>query len=182
MDKKVKGPVFIELVKMIKKDKSGVYDTYLTKKDREIISQKLLPSTWYPYEIYKRCLQAVFEVVAKNDLEVAKEWGRAACQTVMTGIYANVVKNCDPFSFIKKYQTTYRNIYDFGKTEVVAEGENQAVYTLSDFDAQFALGYYPIQGWLERGLELCGAKNVKSEFVTKSWEGQPATSIRFSWT
>jgi hypothetical protein len=35
---------------------------------------------------------------------------------------------------------------------------------------------------MERGLELCGAKDVKSEFATKSWEGEPATSIRFTWT
>jgi hypothetical protein len=183
MDKNVKGSIFIEVVKRIKKDKSGVYKKYLTNEDWDVISQNLLPSSWYPYEPYKNCLKAIFKVVAKNDLEVAKEWGRTSCQAVMTGIYASVLKKkCDPLSFIKQYDTTYRNFYDFGQTVVIAEGKNGALYQLSDFDEQFALVYYAIQGWIERGLELCGAKNVSSEFVTKSWEGKPFTSIRFTWT
>ena len=178
----VKGSVFIDFVGVIKKDESGVYDAYLTDKDREIISQTMWPSTWYPYETYKHCLKAVFKVIAKNDLKVAKEWGRTSCEAIMTKIYKSILKERDPFSFIKKFETINRSFFDFGKTEIVAEGKNRAKYTLSSFDAEFAPLYYIIQGWIERGLELCGAKNVKSEFVTKSWEGQPFTSIRFTWT
>jgi hypothetical protein len=178
----VKGSVFIDLVRIIKKDKSGVYDKYLTNEDREIISQKMWPSTWYPYETYKRCLKAIFEVVAKNDLEVAKEWGRLVCQAVMTSVYKGLLKGLDPFSFIQQFESINRSLYDFGKTEIVAEGKNQALYKLSSFDAQFVPLYYIMQGWMERGLELCGAKNIKCEFVTKSWKGDPFTSMRFTWT
>lgn len=178
----VKGTVFIDLVKIIKKDKSGVYDKYLTNKDREIISPKMWPNGWYPYETYKHCLGAIFEVVAKKDLKVAKEWGRTTCQAVMTSTYKGLLKGCDPLSFIKQFETINRNLYDFGKTEIVTEGENRALYKLSSFDAKFVLLYYIIQGWTERGLELSGAKKIKCEFVTKSWEGDPFTSMRFTWT
>ena len=182
MDKNVKGSIFIALVKMIRKDKSGVFDKYLTDKDREIISQKILASTWYPYETFKHCLEAIFKVAAKNDFEVAKDWGRLVCQEVMTNIYKSLMKDCDPFSFIKKYEVTHMNLYDFGKTEIIEEAKNRVIHKLSDFDGQFALLFYIHQGWIEHGLELCGAKNVKSEFVTKSWEGHPFTSMRFTWT
>jgi hypothetical protein len=177
----VKGSIFVEVVKTIKKDKSGIYKKYLTNEDLKTIDQKILPSSWYPYETYKNCLKAVFEVVAKNNYEIAKGWGRSTCQSVMTGIYASVLKNCEPFGFIKKYETGYRTLYDFGDTEVIAEGKNQAMYKISNFDEKFTLIYYIIQGWLERGVELCGAKNVKSEFVDKSWVGKPFTSMRFTW-
>jgi hypothetical protein len=178
----VKGSIFIALVKMIRKEKGGAFDTYLTTKDLEIISQKILPSTWYPYETFKHCLEAIFAVTAKNDLEVAKEWGRFVCQAVMTTIYKTLMKGCDPSSYIKKYEVTHRNLYDFGKTEIIEEAKNRFIHKLSGFDDKFALLYYIHLGWIERGLELCGAKNVKSEFVSKSWEGQPFTSIRFTWT
>jgi len=178
----VKGSVFIDLVRMIKKEKSGVYDKYLTSKDREIISPKMWPSGWYPYETYKHCLEAIFGVIAKNDLKVAKEWGRRTFEAVMASTYKDLLKRSDPFSFIKQFETINRSIYDFGSTEIVAEGENRALYKLSSFDAKFVLLYYIIQGWTERGLELSGAKSVKSEFVTESWEGHPFTSMRFTWT
>jgi hypothetical protein len=178
----VKGSVFIDLVRMIKKDRSGVYDKYLTNKDREVIRQKIWATGWYPYETYKHCLKAIFEVVAKNDLEVAKEWGRRTCQAVMTSTYKDHLTGRDPFSFIKQFEIINQSLYDFGKTEIVAEGENRALYKLSSFDAEFVLLYYIIQGWIERGLELSGAKNIKCEFVTKSWEGHPITSMRFTWT
>jgi len=178
----VKGSVFIDLVRIIKKDKSGVYDKYLTNKDREIIRPKMWPNGWYPYETYKHCLGAIFEVVAKNDLKVAKEWGRTICQAVMTSVYTGLLKDCDPFSFIKQFESINRSFYDFGETEIVAEGENRALYKLSSFDAKFVPLYYIMQGWMERGLELSGAKNIKCEFVTKSWKGDPFTSMRFTWT
>ncbi len=182
MGRNVKGSIFIDVVKTIKKDKSGVYDTYLTLEEWKILSQQIMPSTWYPYETYKTCLKAIFEIIAKNDFRVAKEWGRTSCQNIMPSIYSSVLKNCSPLSFLKKFETVYRSYYDFGNTEIVEEGKTQAVYKLSEFDAQFTVIHYTIRGWIERGLELCGAKHVKSEFVTKSWEGQPFTSIRFTWT
>ncbi|OGP57395.1 MAG: hypothetical protein A2162_02125 [Deltaproteobacteria bacterium RBG_13_52_11b] len=100
----------------------------------------------------------------------------------MTGTYKDLLTGCDPFSFIKRFEAINKSFYDFGNTEVVAEGENQALYKLTSFDAQFALLYHIIQGWMERGLELSGAKNIKCEFVTKGWEGHPFTSMRFTWT
>lgn len=177
----VKGSIFIEVVKMVKKNKGLIYSKYLTKKDREFIKQNLFPSSWYPYEPYKHCLSAAFEVIAKNDLQVATQWGRTSCQATMTDIYKSVIKDCDPRSFLEKHEAISKSYYDFGKTEMIIEGENQALCKLSDFDNKFAPLHCTIQGWLERGLELCGAENVRSEMVTKSWEKQPFTSIRFTW-
>jgi hypothetical protein len=39
-----------------------------------------------------------------------------------------------------------------------------------------------MRGWLERSLELCGAKNIKTEALTKSWAGAPETKFKISWT
>jgi hypothetical protein len=108
--------------------------------------------------------------------------GRLSGLAALTSTYAGIVKGIDPLSFIKKYEFIHGNFYDFGKLEIVVEGKNRAIYKLSAFDAQFVPLYYLIQGWMEQGLELCGAKNIKCEFVTKSWEGAPYTSMRFTWT
>ena len=169
------------MAKMIRKDKSGACDKYLTDKDREIMGQKVLPSIWYPYETYKHWITAIFEVFAKKDQKVAREWGRAVCQAVMTTMYAALITKRDPLDFLNKYGSIHKNFYDFGKMEVTVEKERQVLFKLPKEFSDCHPIYFLIQGWLERGLELCGAKNIKLEFVTKSWEGKPDTTLRISW-
>ena len=177
---KVKGSVFINLVKAIKSNKSGVYDKYLTIQDREVLNQKILPSFWYPYETYKHCITAIFEVIAKKNPNVAKEWGRSESRSLMTTVYSAFISN-DPIDFINAYEMIHKNFYDFGKIEVIEEGKNQVIFKLTDLDVQCVPIFYMIEGWLDCGLELCGAQEIKSEFLAKSWEGYPETTIRFTW-
>ena len=178
----VKGSVFINLIKAIKHDKSGVFNKYLTDKDRALIRNKILPSSWCPFETYEHCVTALFEVAAKNNPEVAKGWGRSECKIAMTGIYSSFVDGRDPISFIREYEMVHKRFIDFGKAEVVVEGNNQVLFKLINFGTRCVPIYYIIQGWLEQGMELCGAKNIKFTFLSKSWEGQPDTTVRLTWT
>jgi hypothetical protein len=178
----VKGSICINLVKMIKSDKSGACDKFLTDKDREIMNQKILSSIWYPFETYKHCINALFEVFAKKDPKVVIEWGRAVSQNAMTTIYAAYITSRDPMYFLNKYEIIHKNFLDFGKIEVVLEEQNQVLFKLSQLDPECVPFFYLIQGWLERGIELCGAKNIKIVLITKSWGGQPDTSFRITWT
>jgi hypothetical protein len=178
----IKGSVVIPVVKAIKSDKSGVFDKYLTNKDREIISQKLLPSMWYPFETYKHCINGAFEVYAKKNPEVIREWGRNVAQEAMTTIYAAFVTKRNPLDFLNTYEKIHKSFLDFSSVEVIPEKENQVLFKLLDLDPECIPFFYLIQGWLERGMELCGAKNTKLEFVSKSWEGKPDTSLRITWS
>jgi hypothetical protein len=183
MDMSAKGSIIVPWVKAIKADKSGVYDKYLSNKDREIISERLLPNVWYPFETYRSCVNAVFEVIAKKDLETITEWTRIFSQQVMTGLYGGVLEGVTPLNYIKRCGRIFRNFFIFGKIEGAIEGENQAlVKVFFESDIQFIPFNYIIKGWIEGNLALCGAKNVKGEIITKSWEGSPYTSMRFTWT
>lgn len=177
----VKGSVFINLVKAIKHDKSSVFNQYLTDKDRALLASKIFPSGWYPFETYEHCITAIFEAVARRNPEVAKDWGRAECKVAMTGIYSSFVDRQDPTTFIHEYGMVHKRFYDFGKVEVTVEGKNQVLFKLIDFNTHCLPLYHFIQGWMEQGLELCGAKNVKFVYLSKSWEGHPDTSIRITW-
>ncbi|MBN1662358.1 MAG: hypothetical protein JW943_02045 [Deltaproteobacteria bacterium] len=178
---KVKGSIFINLIKVIKSDKSGIFDKYLTAQDRGIINQKIYASFWYPYETYKNCLNAIYDVYGKKNPSAAKEWGRTGCKQAMTNMYSAFISDGDPMSFINSYGMIHKNFYDFGELEVIEEGKNQAVLKFTGLDAQCVPIFYMLQGWLEEGIALCGAQNIKGVFLTKSWEGHPETSMRFTW-
>lgn len=179
---RVKGSVFASVVKRIRKDKSGVYDKYLTDEDKRVINQRILPGSWYPYDTFRRCMAAVFDVVAGNDPEVARMWGREACLTITSKFYQAATRGQPPASYVQNYQHFNKNGYDFTNVEGRMEGEHQAVFNLLDIDAKCAAVMYTTQGWIEQGLELCGAKEVKSEFLSKRWEGAPKTLLRVTWT
>jgi hypothetical protein len=158
----VKGSMLLEFVKAVRADKSGVYDSYLTEKDKEIISLKILNNTWYPYETYENCFKAVFNVVAKGDLKTIYEWGRIYGEKIITSIYKPVITEGNPRKALEMLELITK------------------LHTIKDFAQDFEPYFHLSRGWIERCLELSGAKNVKSEFISKSWEGTPETTIKFS--
>ena len=178
----VKGSIFVEFVKAIRVgNRTGMFDKYLTDADREIVSQRIMPNLWYPYETFKHCLNAFYEVVANKNLDTIKAWGKMYSEMVMLKIYAAILKHDDPLSFIKRIGVFERNFFDFGTAVAVLEGNNQAVYTITDMDPQYAPFQYMIRGWVERTAELCGAKDLKCTVLSKSWEGDANTSVRLTW-
>ena len=84
---KIKGTILIDFVKTIKADKTGVYDSYLTDKDKEVVSSRILPSGWYDYETFRNCFNAVVNVLAKNDMDAIRQWGRIFGENIVTGVY-----------------------------------------------------------------------------------------------
>jgi len=181
MEKRVKGSILIDFVKTIKADKTGAYDRYLTREDRDVINQRLLPSAWYPYETFRNCFNAVFEVLAKKNLDQVQNWGRLYGEQIVASLYKSLLKEGQPLDYLKKYEVYIRNFFDFGKIEVLEETQNQVVVRMIDLDPAFPPIYAIMFGWLERTLELCGAKNIRMEALRKSWEGAADTAVRFKW-
>ena len=112
----VKGTILIDFVKTIKADKSGAYDEFLTDQDREIISQRILPSGWYPYQTFRNCFNASVQVLAKNDMEKVEQWGRLYGEAIITSVYKGLIKEGAP---------------GFGITAV---GSEKAIYETLSFD------------------------------------------------
>jgi len=181
--KRVKGTALVNFVKTIRANKSGVYDQYLTEEDKDIISRKILAAVWYPYETFKRCFNATFEVIAKKELQMVEQWGRLYGELIMTDIYKDTLKKGDPLDHIKKVPVYIRTFFDFGQGEAVVEKPNRVVIKLTDYDPDFAPLYHFLRGWFQRMAELCGGQNVKCEFVNKSWEDKTnTTTYLVSWT
>jgi len=179
---KVKGTILVDFVKTIKADKTGVYSRYLGPEDMDIVSRRVLPSAWYPYETFKHCFNAVFEVAAKKNLETVRDWGKLYGNQIMSDVYRGLLKQGEPLEYLKKYSVYIKNFFDFGKVEVIEEKPRQVLVKFLEFDHEFAPLYYMIFGWLEKTAELCGAKNLQSEIVARSWQDPVDTAFRFRWT
>lgn len=178
---RVKGSMLVDFVKNIRASKSGAYQDRLTDQDREVISGRIIPSAWYPFETYKNCFNAVVDVEAGGDMKKVTEWGRIYGEAIVTALYKGVIKTGNPCETLKRYDMFWPNFFDFGKVETTIDSDTEARMTIRDFDPDFEALYYMIRGWIERSVELAGGKNVEIVLLSRSWEGDPETSIRISW-
>lgn len=177
----VKGSLFVYFVKAIRANKTGAYDSYLTDLDRQVLQGQILPSSWYPFETYKRCFRAVATVEVQNNKVLIRGWGREFCDEIMLSIYKRVLTDTTPMQSLHRYVSLFTMFYDFGELEIEARGANRAVLTIRDFDPDFEELYQLIHGWIERSLELTGARDVKVMLLTSSRHSAPETQFDLTW-
>ncbi|MFX1399584.1 MAG: hypothetical protein ACFFAS_21365 [Promethearchaeota archaeon] len=180
--KKVKGEIFKRLVIIIRANKTGAYDNLLTDKDKEIISQRILPSIWYPFDTYKNCLNAVAHIEGKDNMELIQMWGKKEGETVFTNVYKAFIVRAEPFVALEKFKNFRRLMYDFGEFLIEGLSDSEANIINRGIDQDFKVYYNILLGWLERFLELCTNKKFVSKFLAKSWEGAPETIVNVSWS
>jgi hypothetical protein len=182
MAKHVKGTLFLDYVRMIKKRKDTDWSKYLEPEDRKIIEGQVLPSNWYTLDSYQRMGLAVFNEIAGGDPQVVREWGKRSLEE-LTKVYQNLVQEGEPIKSLERFQTLRARFFDFEGLGVEPRPGNR-VHVMVDmaFEAVAEEAYaYQMAGSFERLLELSGAKNVKWKFHQKAWEGDQGTVIDLSW-
>lgn len=180
--KQIKGVALVPFIKTIRKNKSGVYNKYLKEEDLPVINKKIVDQLWYPYETFKRCFSAVYEVVGNKNEANVRDWGRLYAEAIMATSFKITIKENKPLEHIKRIPGYLSHFFDFGKADVKVENPNRAVIKLNDLDPDFSLIYIFLIGWFQRVAELCGAKNVQCEFIDKSWVNKNnTTSYRITW-
>jgi len=178
---RVKGTILIDFVKVIRSDGKNQFDRHLTVQDKKIITERILPSAWYPYETYRNCFAAIAAVVANNNPQTIRQWGRLYSEAIISGVYKGLIKEGAPIQSLEKYATHVHNLFDFGELLTVPLSASGAEVVMKGFEADFQPQYHMMRGWLERSVELCGARDIKSDFVMKSWDGAPETRLALGW-
>ena len=87
----------------------------------------------------------------------------------------------DPRKAMKNRGLMFKTLFDSVEMEVEEVAENEFITTIKGFDPSFEPYYHIAMGVLERSLEHAGAREVKIEFLAKSWEGAPQTQAKISW-
>ena len=182
-EKKVKGSMLVDQVRIIRANKDKDWSEYLGPEDWETIMETILPSTWYPLEIYKRCGWAVFQVIAGGDPNLARMRGKIRGKELFENIYKNIAATKDPMTALKSFVKIYGNLFNFSSLEFEKVGDKHAVVK-HDYDPKDPTNVpycYTLMGHLEILVEITGGKNVQIEFTSKQWEGAPVTNFDITW-
>ncbi len=178
---RVKGTMMLGLVRAIRGDKTRSWDGSLSEEDREVVARQILPSSWYPFDVYRRVFDVVMQAFANNDPEAIRRIGRGYGREIVGSVYKNLVIPGNPMESLKKNKIVFKMLFDFGDVAFEATSDRSGRLEISGFDSSFEGFYYIFAGWNEECLELSGARGVSSTFLARSWKGDPKTVIEFSW-
>ncbi|MFX1276590.1 MAG: hypothetical protein ACFFBP_03370 [Promethearchaeota archaeon] len=182
MEKKVKGSLFKLMVKAVRANKSGIYDTLLSDEAKRITEQRILDSIWYPYEVYRNIHDAVVKVDGKNNPKILVEWGKRFGEALMTSIYKNTMVDRDIEILLDKYQRFHPLVFNWGEFKAKLTSDNQIKIIYENFQKDWQDVYYIAIGWVLRFMELCIGKKIEYKIIKKSWEGDDSTEFILFWS
>jgi len=182
-DKKVKGSVLMDQVRMIKANKDKDWNQYLKPQDWEVINGRILPSLWYPLEIFQRCGYAVFKLIAGGNLEAVRAYGRIRGKELFGDIYRAVILTQDPEKALERYNAITAQLYNFlnVKGEKVGDKHMRTTISYDPTDKTYEVHIYQVWGQIEQLIEMAGGKNVKVQLIAREWKGDPSTVFDITW-
>ncbi len=187
-DRKAKGVLLVDHVRMIRGAKDPRLIESLPPEDREIVGSHILASSWYPYGTYARTLDVLFRDIGGSEPEVARDMGRLMASRLLAGPYAMYVKAGDPEATLRGFQIIWKNFFNFGTVRLTPEapappaaGQRVLKGVIEDFPDLPKPLCFIIQGFLDKTLEMCGARERFITEVTCTAAGAPMCSYRSGW-
>lgn len=182
MSRRVKGVLFADYVRMIRAAKDLPWQTRLAPQDLEWLSKQIDPHHWYPMDAYERMGQAIFEMVAGENLEAARQWGRRTIDALFQA-EPILFAHRDPRETLMRFQVLRQALFDFPAAEVIAIRDGKAIlefrYGMAAKAEEAAV--WQSLGFLERLLELAGARGIEARIESGTWKGDPATRVILTW-
>jgi hypothetical protein len=124
----------------------------------------ILPSEWYDFSLLLRFMSAAQpHITLPPGRTLAWEMGRFSADYGLKTIYRVFFKVADAAFIIRKAPQVLSSYYDSGKMSVLASDPGSAAIRLVDFDQPDPRFCDRLLGWMERTLELSGAKAIRME-------------------
>ncbi len=183
MDRRVKGTLFVDYVRMLRARKDVDWSRHLQPEDMGWLVRRIEPDDWYPMETFERMGLAILDVVAGGELEMVRGFGRVSIDWLCRQ-YPRLLAPGDPVDTLMRFQVLRRSFFEFAALEMpsVSDGEASVhVHYGMSARAEEAASWQTL-GFFERLLEVAGATDVKAWFSARAWAGDPSTVIQLRWT
>ncbi len=182
--KKVKGSVLIMTVKSIKANhqKRSEYNKILSDNAKEFLKQRILIASWYPFELYRECFDALCFVEARNDPKTIVGWGEMDGKRTFSSTYQSTVIKNDIQLAAERYIRFHKRTTTVG--EIIPEiiSDNEVKFTYTDMPREWENWYHTAVGWAIAFIEMCLDKQIDYVYLNKSWKNQGWTTVKFSWS
>lgn len=181
-DRRVKGSLFVDYVRMLRGRKDTDWSRLLAPEDLGYLVQRIEPEAWYPMPTFERMGLAILTEIAQGDLETVRGFGRMSIDWLCQS-NPHLVAPGDPRDSLMRFQVLRRSFFDYAALEIqgISDGEASicVAYGMSP-RAEEAASWQTL-GFFERLVEVAGAKDVRAWFSSKSWDGELVTLAQLRW-
>jgi hypothetical protein len=153
----------------------------LPEDDRAAFGHGVLASSWYGMDAFLRFMQEAENQLRAQEPDVVRKMGRASCEYGVTGIYKIFFRIGSPEFVISRAARVFASYYDTGELEVVQTGPGLAVVEVRSLEGGAPQFCERIYGWMQRTLEMSGAKGLRTAHSACVHRGDPACRFEGNW-
>jgi hypothetical protein len=154
----------------------------LSPQAQKSFSTNILSPVWYPLkETMIEPTVKLCDLFFNGRLDGAIEQGRFSAEHGLRGVYRLFVKLASPETLVTKASTIMPTYYQPSAMEVMEKGNGRAVVRITRFETPHTVIEHRIKGWMERALELAGAKSARAEIAASMTKGSPHTDFAITW-
>jgi len=160
---RIKGSGLIHAVKSLRTYGGG--KTHLPPRLRKYLTERILPSSWFPEEDHLEIIRALGKVLPRV-LEDSKEdvyvsMGRAAAKQDLATIYASSVRPGDVLGTLTYGVAMWRTYHDTGSLTVTSAGPNHICLELVGYELPSTEMCRITLGWTTEWVKKAGAKDIR---------------------
>jgi len=153
----------------------------LPRADRLTLEGAILASSWYPASLLLRLMEEAEWQLGSKQPELARHMGRASADYGLTTVYRILFKLGSPEFIIGGAASVFASYWDTGRLVEEEHARGRAVFTLQDFQGAAAF-CARILGWMERTLELAGARDVRVVHASCVHRGEAECRFEGTWS
>ncbi len=154
----------------------------LTPQTRDLIAGGILASKWYPLdEAFVKPTLKVCELFFNGRLQAARQLGRFSADYALRGVYRFFVKIGSPGWMVKKATRILPSYYRPAQGELLEASSEMARFRICKLVEKTGIAELRIAGWLERGLEVSGAKSRTVKILKSQRKGDPFPEFEVQW-
>ena len=184
----VKGILFGARMKYLSAQGAAKRDqvlAHLSQGDRETLTGALLPNTWYPADLLVRLDRVIADTLVQGDRrELFKEMGRFSADVNLRpgGVQRSYLKEGDAQVFLRHVPRMYTTVHGVdGRRIYERMGDSSAVIRSLPGGEVSVDECLTTVGWLERGIELSGGRDVRVTETQCLAKGAPCCEYRCEW-
>jgi hypothetical protein len=181
-ERRVKGTLFVDYVRMLRSRSDVDWSKRLQPVDLGYLVQRIDRDGWYPMDTFERMGVAILTEIAGGSLESVRMFGRLSIDWLCQS-HPNLVAPGDPRDTLMRFHVLRRGFFDYQALEIdaISDGEASVLVSYGMGAVAEEAASWQTLGFFERLLEVAEAHDVQAWFASHAWKGDLLTTIKLRW-
>lgn len=180
--KHVRGTLFVDYVRLIRRSKQVDWSSFLEPEDFVFLAVQIDDREWYPLDTFERFGLGILHAIADGSLDMVRTWGYLQVDAMLR-LHPEIIEPGSPYESLMRVVVYRAGYFDFEVLTVKEVLDDAARFELQ-YDmcdtAELAACMQTL-GAFEELVRRAGGKDVKAVFTERRWEGDPRTTLELSW-